>query len=378
MNILQNPMRWRLMLEHCEPLGKTSDGVFHQPARVDGKQVLAQLRADLIGKDSHRGVTLSYAWLANQFGHFALGFIPTIVLMISFNGRHHGIRAALLVAGLWTVFELLNFLGPLLMETRKTCFPPAWKNIAFDTLTDIFFFALGSFCAVAFVERGGIPVWITALIAMALIPMSRYWYGTKIYQQQAGFPRQIRLAQWSGFLDTEDRLAAASWAAHASEGRHLFVVGFDNAQCSDLGVAIGTESAIRHRSCGYYTAPAFLAELRKPFSGGDGNCSWHRRSVLVVDEIGGNALGSGSFARALAESTGGTQCRSALRNRNVIWILGEDVDGAQRAAWAKMLRELGIDEEMIECVTVLRSGEDMVVVRKGNEVGQALNAEALV
>ncbi len=44
---------------------------------ISSKHVLKQLKDDLIGKDSYRGVTLTYTWLANQFGHFSLGFIPT-------------------------------------------------------------------------------------------------------------------------------------------------------------------------------------------------------------------------------------------------------------------------------------------------------------
>lgn len=46
------------------------------------KHVLQQLKADLIGKDSYRGVTLTYSWLPNQFGHISLGFIPTVILFI--------------------------------------------------------------------------------------------------------------------------------------------------------------------------------------------------------------------------------------------------------------------------------------------------------
>lgn len=41
------------------------------------KDIRNQLKADLIGKDSYRGVTLTYSWLANQFGHFSLGYAYT-------------------------------------------------------------------------------------------------------------------------------------------------------------------------------------------------------------------------------------------------------------------------------------------------------------
>jgi hypothetical protein len=40
---------------------------------IQAKYILQQLNFDLIGKDSYRGITLTYAWMANQFGHIALG-----------------------------------------------------------------------------------------------------------------------------------------------------------------------------------------------------------------------------------------------------------------------------------------------------------------
>ena len=49
--------------------------------------IINQLKLDLIGKDSHRGVTLTYSWLANQFGHFSLGFIPTYLLCLGLKEK---------------------------------------------------------------------------------------------------------------------------------------------------------------------------------------------------------------------------------------------------------------------------------------------------
>jgi|GEM_PF-6513658 len=63
------------------------------------KDILSQLKADLIGKDSYRGVTLSYSWLANLLGAFSAGYMfePSAVplwanlllaiLLIVFPGR---------------------------------------------------------------------------------------------------------------------------------------------------------------------------------------------------------------------------------------------------------------------------------------------------
>jgi len=46
---------------------------------ITSQDILRKLKADLIGKDSYRGIMFTYALLANQLGHFALGFIPTLL-----------------------------------------------------------------------------------------------------------------------------------------------------------------------------------------------------------------------------------------------------------------------------------------------------------
>ncbi len=49
------------------------------------KAILCQLKKDLVGKDAYRGVSLTYSLLANQFGHFSLGFIPAIMRTKKFS-----------------------------------------------------------------------------------------------------------------------------------------------------------------------------------------------------------------------------------------------------------------------------------------------------
>lgn len=78
------------------------------------KRIIEQLKADAIGKDSHRGITLTYAWLANQFGPIALGFIPSFLLFHFF--KIDVLKAVIYVSLGWLMFEIYNFLRPLLSE----------------------------------------------------------------------------------------------------------------------------------------------------------------------------------------------------------------------------------------------------------------------
>ncbi|TXD54162.1 MULTISPECIES: hypothetical protein [unclassified Polaribacter] len=81
-------------------------------------RILKQLKDDAIGKDSHRGITLTYAWLANQFGHISLGFIPAFLVFHCFNVDE--IKSAIYVSVFWLLFETYNFLGPLLRKRTSS------------------------------------------------------------------------------------------------------------------------------------------------------------------------------------------------------------------------------------------------------------------
>jgi hypothetical protein len=120
------------------------------------KFIIQQLEYDLIGKDSYRGVTLTYAWLANQFGHIALGFIPTIliyqILKSYIKSSQLNIYTAFLVTFIWFFFESYNFLGPLFKSNQSYNFKPDLINVGFDTITDVCFFAVGAFIAAIIIQ----------------------------------------------------------------------------------------------------------------------------------------------------------------------------------------------------------------------------------
>ena len=94
------------------------------------KRILKQLKDDAIGKDSHRGITLTYAWLANQFGHISLGFIPAFLVFHFFKVDE--IKSAIYISLGWLAFETYNFLGPLLSKRESNSdmvFIPKQSNI---------------------------------------------------------------------------------------------------------------------------------------------------------------------------------------------------------------------------------------------------------
>ena len=237
---------------------------------ITGKDVLAQIKADLIGKDSYRGVTLTYTWLANQFGHISLGFIPTLILFQLLK-RHGSIAESafwspIIISATWLLFETYNFLGPLLSKSRshskvlfikgsEYIFQPAWGNVAFDTITDLLFFWFGALMASVLLFHSRVYMLVITAIALLLIYPSSYWYLTKMYLQIPEYPFQFRLSQWDVEpINKADITNIRHFLINKRGGRHLLIFGTQSSGKTSLGVGIATELSIKHRTCVYLTA----------------------------------------------------------------------------------------------------------------------------
>ena len=228
------------------------------------KRVWQQLKADLIGKDSYRGITLTYAWLANQFGHISLGFIPSFILY-RFT-TVDDLYAALYVSIAWLIFEIYNFLGPLLTKKESDSdvvfipkkmsyqFEPKWGNVAFDTFTDVCFFTFGAFLFSLTINEGknNTVIIILMLLSLYLLFASRYWFITKMYQFYARFPFQFRLSQWDFNINADNKIKVDQFLKSTeNEGSHLLIYGDFGTGKTSLGVGILNELSIKHNSCLY-------------------------------------------------------------------------------------------------------------------------------
>jgi hypothetical protein len=147
---------------------------------------------------------LSYAYLANQTSHFALAFVPSAGIYLLLHLYWPTILFAGLWAGLgmplaWIGFEVYNILEQLKEgkgNDGKYVFPPDKSNIIQDTLIDMGFFTLGG---LSFVAGSTLNIkWfflVPIIIFFLLLYFSRTWYITKICQQTANYPFQLRLSQ---------------------------------------------------------------------------------------------------------------------------------------------------------------------------------------
>jgi len=340
-------------------------------AFINRKAVLAQLRADLIGKDSYRGVTLTYSWLANQFGHFSLGFIPTVIVFhfLSTKTAVHApeLWASFGVWSLWILFEAYNFLGPLLLKVgtkRKALskgsytFTPAWANVAFDTITDIAYFGIGALSASLICGfHIGMMIGAIALIVLVAYP-AFYWYTTKMYLQNADYPFQFRLSQWNQNISEIHKKAVNAFLDNKEHGKHMLLFGSRGSGKTTLSVGIATEASIKSGCCSYVTAVKLLSlffertasphELSRLWS-------WRNCNLLVIDDINpgkpvkSDIITTELFYELLTNIDCGPDNLLHIRDKNIIWVMGSDDPTTMlEKKWETLLMEkIGIDRANI-------------------------------
>jgi hypothetical protein len=346
---------------------------------ISGRDMFRQLKADLIGKDSHRGVTFSYAWLANQFGHISLGFIPTFILYILLPSRlskhDAAIWSATIVSVFWLLFETYNFLGPLLSKRKsqskvlfipknKYTFEPAWKNIAFDTFTDLLFFWFGAFlCSIICFYSVEALIVLLILLAFLIYP-PYYWYLTKMYLQVPQYPYQFRLSQWDYALNEDDKKKVYYFLSNQKNGLHLFLFGSKGSGKTSLSIGIATELSIRHQACVYTTAMKLYSMFFEPdILSTDTKTplwSWRSSSVLVIDDINpGDPIKEELVSPLLFLSFLDTFStneinRAVMERSNVIWVLGDKKNSSKElfGEWQAMLNKIGVPNDKILAINL--------------------------
>jgi hypothetical protein len=343
------------------------------------KTIYRQLKQDLIGKDAYRGITLSYAWLANQFGHFALGFIPVPILYALFNFFLKGEKIFLLpylpsaiVWLTWIAFEIVNFYKSVSRKKNETAiikkakeyfYRPRRGHFYYDLYTDLGFFAFGASSALLLITFSVAVVWFCIAIAIMLIIPSRYWYSSKIYLQRALYPFQYRLSQWKTYVSVQNKDAINRFMEEELSPLHLLLLGEDDYEKIHMCVGIGSEMSYQHKKCRYLTAiKAFECFYRKAAADGPASplfsWSWQEAALLIIDDINPShsdikeVISTNEFLEKI-NANYGAENKKLLTEKKVIWVLGnENTPKEEEENWKKMLLDIGVHAENIIVVNL--------------------------
>lgn len=329
---------------------------------VNRRHIIRQLQLDLTGKDAHRGVTLTYAWLANQFGHFALGYIPASILCTAIIPNGPALQIAVWVSFFWLCFEAINLLVPLLRGKKhggakrmpvQYVFRPDWPHLVFDTVTDLLFFWTGAFTAAVVDEGSQTALLVMVALFLLLLYPSYYWYVSRIYLQNAACPAFMRLSQWNLPISAADKETIARFLKESRGGRHLLVFGGAGSGKTSIGLALAHETALQRRACTYMPAMKLLAQFTLTDTAiqeqQNGGWSWRNAELLLIDDLHpGNPVMDDfieveRFFNHLNHPALGALNRQALVNKSVIWILG--IEGYRRNIqlhWEARLQQMGV------------------------------------
>ena len=326
--------------------------------KITFKDILHVLHADLIGKDSHRGITLTYGWMANQVGHFALGFIPTFIV---FKLTDNLLKSVISVALFWLAFEIYNALSPLYKKEYKGngTFRIPWKNLLFDTFTDLCFFWMGCFSFYLLMELSLLLLAIYLFAGGLLLFSIRFWFLTKLHQQNAILPYQFRLSQWDAPIDSKSSEAIKNYLEKPELTTHFIVIGANGSGKTRLSVGIANELAIRHRLSTYTT----FSKLCSLFQDDDATTqrnnfslwTWTESDFLLCDDINpgqpkeANQI-SVKDVRKFREISQSVRNYDVLKNTSVAWVIGALADGDTVDAWKEFIEAIGIEKEQIKVI----------------------------
>jgi len=335
---------------------------------IPPKAIWRQIKKDWIGKDVYRGVSLSYALMATQFGHFALGFIPAILGYLAkpkiLECTGFAIWPFTGVTAFWLCFEILNFYRSILKPAKGSKskkwiksfpFEPSWKNLVDDLVTDIGFFGLGAGLAGIIFIFSWIGLIIYIAFCVVFVRSFLKWYKTKMFLQEAHYPFQFRLSQWETDIGEENKKNVLLFLEDDAPGKHLLVFGNNVAEKLSLCVGIATELSFRHQRCTYTTAMKLNCMFYKPnpdilciYS----NClwTWQNTSVLIIDDINPShsikeeIFSCNLFFNHLNNQEFDERNKEILSEKKVIWILGNDTHGkVKQNSWEDKLAGIGVD-----------------------------------
>jgi len=211
---------------------------------IDRSTVFRQVRHDLFGrKDAQDASTLTYTWVADQFGHVILGFIATLFLwpVLPIELSAIVVVIAILIKEAYEYFYEF--------DRRQAAFPSI--GMMYCSIAQLSASTLGIGAALAVIAVH-FPPWSLLAAAVVLIvlslPLADYGLRRKIASQQSDVPFLYRLANFPENFDGPDgpSIITSLVVQPAPEFRHVVLTGPLN--CGKTSLAVGTVTEFGYRA----------------------------------------------------------------------------------------------------------------------------------
>jgi len=326
-------------------------------ARFTILELLKQAKADLWAKEVQTGYTVTYAWMANQLGHFALGFIPVyfLIWLALASGLVHWLSDQfgkeslrwfqfLIPVGwlLWFINKERGDVHEAIADARKDdVFPMDAGDVRRDAYTAVYFFAAG--IAVACADLAApwhddhrwywLP--IVVFVAQFLIGMfpAYYWLSRKKCFQQADLPYIFRLANFPPKIasppTSESVPALLEFTSLQGKWKHLLICGPLQSGKTSLASAIGTEHTFRLGRARYLDFLDFLqfADLdHDPLASPNQPLwPWQQSNILILDNLDPGFQDDNILSRAeIVKQISRMKSLDQLRARRTVWLVGSE------------------------------------------------------
>ncbi len=306
------------------------------------KQLLKQAIADLWAKEVQSGYTTTYVWMANQLGHFTLGFVPTNLLywvLLTCTGKIDPLNWwGILIPAVVILWFIRKEAVDVWTSEKdaKDFFPFDRGDLLKDAGTAVLFVTLG--VGVAYSAQFGptvgyyLPLLAILLCGLISLGPAHYWLSRKKCFQQAGLPFTYRLADYPPQFERKVRDEIIRFVKMESQWQHLLVIGPLHSGKTSLIVGIGTEYSFQLGTARYMAYFEFLQladavnEPDEPYTQkGRELWPWRHSDILIMDDVD-PGLKTQTVVRpedvlkqllALPRPS-----LEALRQRRTIWALG--------------------------------------------------------
>ncbi len=342
---------------------------------LSAKEIWQQVLEDWFSKEVQTGYTYSYIWMANQMGHFTLGFLFTYILCWAFiliagwELSNLCVFSWLLVVPVfelvfWTGKEGYDYYKDVKCANRTGSFKPVKKDIFLDVCTALVYIVFG--IAVSYASFFSLPYALATfglILLLALLP-ARYWIVRKICFQRAALPFQYRLSNFPIELPASDVKAIQDFIkTKNSHWQHVLVFGGRRTGKTSFAAGIGTEHTFLINTARYTTFFKFLQLMKSqhvPDEKQEGTkiWKWDNASILMVDDINPvsgntNLVSPEELKQALLAVS--PENKTKLLDRKTVWVFGlegSSTPGGNNAGiinrWKKAMEEgLGISNNLI-------------------------------